>query len=279
MRQDWKNKALSIILSYNFIKADDFSINEIKETLGIENKQLKENDKTDYIKYMKAQNILVKLAKEYEKRLRDFIEGKNKIFNKTFNIDDIKFEIYDKKLNNNELSYTADPKNQKVIIFTDLYKLFNSDSFSACLHEVIHCLNYDDLKDKNSINKFANSSGIEYFTSPLEYNAITNELFLKAINIICNYAKMNGTEPEILVKDKKLLAKILSKMLTDICTYDNTYKDFLTCQPENKLRHIFNRLYGFVERALKENCIEFLEKLTDLRLQILFESILTTENK
>lgn len=279
MMYNWNKKALSIVLSYNFIKADDFSINEIKETLGIKNKQLKENAETDYTKYMQAQNILVKLAKEYEKRLRDFIEGKNKTFDKTFDIDGIKFEIYDKKLNNDELSYTADPKNKKVIIFTDLYKLFNSDSFSACLHEVIHCLDYDDLKDKNSINKFANSSDIEYFTSPLEYNAITNELFLKAVNIICNYAKMKGTEPETLVKDKKLLAKILSRMLTDICTHDNTYRDFLTCQPENKLRHIFNRLYGFVERALKENCIEFLEKLTDLRLQVLFESILMTENK
>ena len=279
MMYNWNKKALSIVLGYNFIKADDFSINEIKETLGIKNKQLKENAETDYTKYMQAQNILVKLAKEYEKRLRDFIEGKNKTFDKTFNIEGIKFEIYDKKLNNDELSYTADPKNKKVIIFTDLYKLFNSDSFSACLHEVIHCLDYDDLKDKNNINKFANSSGIEYFTSPLEYNAITNELFLKAVNIICNYAKMNGTEPETLVKDKKLLAKILSRILTDICTHDDTYRDFLTCQPENKLRHIFNRLYGFVERALKENCIEFLERLTDLRLQVLFESILMTENK
>lgn len=279
MRQDWKNKALSIVLSYNFVKANNFSINEIKETLGVESEQLKENDETDYIKYMKAQNILIKLAKEYEKRLRDFIEGKSKIFDKVFDIDNIKFEIYDKELNNNKLSYTADPKNQRVVIFTDLYKLFNSDSFSACLHEVIHCLDYVELKDKNVVNKSVNLSDIDYFTSPLEYDAITNELFLKAVNVICDYAKINGTEPEILVKDKKLLAKILSKMLTDICTYDNTYKDFLTCQPENKLRHIFNRLYGFVERALKENCIEFLEKLTDLRLQILFESILTTENK
>ena len=120
MMYNWNKKALSIVLGYNFIKADDFSINEIKETLGIKNKQLKENAETDYTKYMQAQNILVKLAKEYEKRLRDFIEGKNKTFDKTFNIEGIKFEIYDKKLNNDELSYTADPKNKKVIIFTDL---------------------------------------------------------------------------------------------------------------------------------------------------------------
>lgn len=279
MRQDWKNKALSIVSSYNFVKADNFSINEIKETLGVESKQLKENDETDYIKYMKAQNILIKLAKEYEKRLRYFIEGKSKTFDKVFDIDNIKFEIYDKELNNNKLSYTADPKNQRVVIFTDLYKLFNFDSFSACLHEVIHCLDYAESKDKNAVNKSVNLSDIDYFTSPLEYDAITNELFLKAVNVICDYAKINGTEPEILVKNKKLLAKILSKMLIDMCTHDNIYRNFLTCQPENKLRHIFNRLYGFVEKALKENCVEFLEKLTNLHLQILFESILITENK
>ena len=113
MRRNWKKEALGIVLSYNFVKADDFSIDEIKETLGIKNKQLKENAETDYTKYMQAQNILVKLAKEYEKRLRDFIEGKSKTFNKSFDVDSIKFEIYDKALNNNELSYTADPKIKK----------------------------------------------------------------------------------------------------------------------------------------------------------------------
>ena len=274
----WNEKALSIVLGYNFIKPDDFSINEIKEILDINNKSLKENSETDFKKYMHAQNILVKLAKEYEKELKNLFAGKNSSLNMNFNIDGITFKIYDASLNNDKISYTANPKNKEITIYTELPKLLQKDSISACIHEIIHCLDYDGLKDRNAIMKSINLSGIDYLTSPLEYNAITNELFLKAVNIVCQYAWLNKTEPKELVKDKKLLAKILSRMLTDMCENDDTYKRFLACQPEDKLRRIFNRLYGFVEKALKENCVKFLDKLTNLRLELLFESILL-ENK
>lgn len=277
-KYDWNKEALNIILGYNFVKAKDFSIEEIKEVFDIKDNILKESAQTDFEKYIQAQNILVKLAKAYEKEIKELFTNKNSSLNMNFNIDGIKFKIYDASLNNDKISYTANPKNKEVIIYTELPKLLQSDSISACLHEIIHCLDYNDLKDKKAITKSANLSGIDYLTSPLEYNAITNELFLKAVNIICKYAWLNKTEPKELIKDKKLLAKILSRMLTDMCENDNTYKNFLTCQSEDKLRHIFNRLYGFVEKALKENCIKFLDKLTNLRLELLFESILL-ENK
>lgn len=271
--EEYLNYVKNFLYTRIFLEVKNFSDKEIREYLHINN-SLKENAKSDIDQYMKAQNILNRLATEYFERIKNIYLGVGKP-NLTFDIDNIKFVF---NQGNNSYKTTSDGKT--IYITTDIINPFGINNSISILHEIIHCLDIKRLKDKGSVNNNVNKVGIEYYTAPLENNAYINELFMYVLQNLINIATKDGKKPEDVFKDERFLAKMISSMLTEISDKKGApYHDYLSILPEKMQRRVFDRLYNFMKKQFLESYRETGRYLADLKLQLLIERVLINSNK
>lgn len=266
-----RNTVYGTLLNFNFLNESEFSIEEIRKVLGLkESVSLSEDAQSDIDTELYAQHILKELMKEYNARLQDVLKNGNS-YNPVFNIEDIHFVIKYA----NDFNFASLPEKQMVSILGDLSKLWTSMNIKSIKHEIIHCLDARRVKDKKAINYSASKQGMEYYTSPLEYNAFSHELFQEILERILDDCKRNNINPRDYFSSSKVLAEFISKTMTTICKDPNDeYHTFLSSLPEDMQRRVFNRMYALAKKELLENIADITHACNDVNRDIFMESLI-----
>lgn len=274
--QHIRDTVYGTLLKLNFLDESVFSIEDIRNILGLNNNiVLTEDAQKDIDTELYAQNIVLELMKEYNKRIHDALIS-NKPLNLIFDIEGIKFGFQqsDKK------RYSSLPEKQEVFILDDLLNIWNSNNIKAIKHEVIHCLDVRRVKDKKAISNSNGKIGSEYYTAPLEYNAFSHELFQEVLERMIDYCNKKGINPREYFSDEKILANFISNTLTLISDDPNDiYHTFLSSLSEDKQRRFFNRIYGIAKKTFIEHVQDITiacnEGYKNIFMENLIESILT----
>ena len=278
--QHIRDTVYGTLLHLNFLNESEFSIQEIRDIFGINNtKQLNEDAQSDIDTEVYAQGIITDLMKEFNKRIREFLTN-NKPFNPIFEIEGIKFgfQQFDQE------RFSSLPENQEVFILCDLLHLWTFQNIKYIKHEIIHCLDARRVKDKNAIKSTLDKKGMEYYTAPFEYNALSHEFFQEILENIIEDCEKQGINPRDYFSNKRALANFISATMTAVCeNLNDEYHTFLASLPENMQRRIFNRAYAILEKELFESIKDITvacnESNSKIFMENLIESILSKGEK
>lgn len=164
-------------------------------------------------------------------------------------IEGIKFYIDIVDEEDQEIFFSISDGDSIYLRLADILFLLTDKGFQAVLHEVIHYLDYNRIKPKTSIPVASGKNPIEYFNSPLEFNAFINQFSFYLLRHLEKFARINKIEYKK-TKDKRFVSNYIRKIIPDILKRDDTYGEFLRSLTSNNLKKVYRRVFELLTESL-----------------------------